>query len=68
LLLLARSALRQVNPAVMFRDLALDGADIRQWISSQIPAKHKKCGLDATERPKSLQNCPQNPILYQQII
>jgi hypothetical protein len=48
--------------------LALDGADIRQWISSQIPAKHKKCGLDATERPKSLQNRPQNPILYQQII
>jgi hypothetical protein len=38
--------------------LALDGADIRQWISSQIPAKHKKCGLDATEELKSPQNAP----------
>jgi hypothetical protein len=46
----------------------IDSANIRQWIRSSIPAKHKKCGLAATESPKSLQNQPQNPILYQQII
>jgi hypothetical protein len=37
-----------------FKFSAQAGADIRQWIPSSIPAKQKKCGLDATEKPKSL--------------
>jgi hypothetical protein len=47
---------------------ARNTANIRQWIRSSFRRNTKKCGLAATERPKSLQNRPQNPILYQQII
>jgi hypothetical protein len=63
-----RAGKSQSEAKLSFKFSARLGADTRQWIPSSIPAKDKKCGLDATEKPKNLQNRRQNPILYQQII